>query len=326
MGEDLIISIIICTKNRPCDFSITLDSIYKQTYKPNYIVVIDDSCDSETRKAVDEYSDIIYFHPSNPTSGLSAARNAGLEYIPSDTDVVVFLDDDVTLDKNYLKEMNRKFILYPLADGMSGYLKDGYHTSPTWKKLIYAFIGFVLPPLVPVSIGSYHVTKTGSGTMPVFLDGPDPYKVEWLNGCNMAYRNSLFKYDGYRFDENLIGYSMGEDTLFSHKLYQSGKWFLISKKSLIEHRCSEENRMPPFKKLIMTFAYRRYIIQNLTKNKKISHLYYWWFCITFSASIFILCLIGKYEWKNLKNVSIARKYVSSEEDISKINKFMRGEE
>jgi glycosyltransferase involved in cell wall biosynthesis len=326
VGENLIIAIIICTKNRPRDFEITLDSIYKQIYKQNYIIIVDDSCDDETRDVVDEYSDIIYFHPIVPNSGLSAARNAGLEYVPNNTDIVLFLDDDVTLDKNYLKEMNKKFIRYPLADGMSGYLKDGYHTSPTWKKLIYAFIGFVLPPLVPVSIGSYHVTKTGGGTMPVFLDKHDPYKVEWLNGCDMAYRNSLFKYDGYRFDENLIGYSMGEDTLFSHKLYQSGKWFLISRESLIEHRCSEENRMPPFKKLIMTFAYRRYIIQNLTKNKMLASLYRFWFDLTFSISIFILCLIGKYEWKNLKNVSIARKYVSSEEDISKINKFIRGVE
>jgi glycosyltransferase involved in cell wall biosynthesis len=303
-----------------------LDSICKQIYKPNYIIIVDDSCDDETRDVVDEYSDIIYFHPIVPNSGLSAARNAGLEYVPNNTDIVLFLDDDVTLDKNYLKEMNKKFIRYPLADGMSGYLKDGYHTSPTWKKLIYAFVGFVLPPLVPVSINTCHVTRSGVPTMPLFL-GTDGISAEWLSGCNMAYRHSIFKQGDMRFfDENLMGYAMGEDMLFSHKLYTKGKSLRMEGKALIEHRCSDENRSDDFNKFIMIFGYRRYIIDIINNNSLKFYLYYQWFEKTFIISTFILCIVGKRNWEHISDCLLAKTYVSKEFGISNINKFLRGGE
>ena len=325
MGENLIISIIICTKNRPSDFSITLDSICKQNYKPNYIVVVDDSDDNETREIVDRYSDIIYFHSPTPNSGLSAARNAGLRYVPNETEIVLFLDDDVTLDTHYVEELKETFKAHPEISGASGQLKDEYHDSSMIKKIFYAIVGFILPPLVPVSINKCHITRmSGIGTIPLFVD-KDPISVEWLSGCNMAYRNSVFK-NGAKFDETLIEYGIGEDALFSHKLWLEGKHFAISRKSLIDHRISAENRMPPFKKLVMTFAYRRYLIQNFTKNKLLASLYYYWFAITFITSISILCLVGKAKLGYLKNALLSHWYIIEEPSIEKINKFIKGEE
>ena len=325
MGENLIISVIICTKNRPLDFSITLDSICKQNYLPYYIIVVDDSDDMETRQIIDEFSDIIYYHPRVPSSGLSAARNAGLEYVPTNTELVLFLDDDVTLDPNYLEELKNTFESHPEISGAGGQLKDWYHNSSPLKKIIYAAIGFVLPPLVPVSINKCHITKiTGVGTMPLFID-KDPSSVEWLSGCNMAYRYCIFENSKNKFDENLIEYGIGEDALFSHGLWLEGHRFAISRKSLIEHRISKENRMPPFKKMVMIFSYRRYLIQNFTKNKMLSSAYYYWFAATFITSTFILCLIGKYDWGYLKSSVISHWYVVSEPDIRNINKFIKGE-
>lgn len=324
MGKNLIISIIICTKNRPSDLSITLESIYKQICRPDFIVVVDDSDDNKTRKVIDKYSDIIYFHPSKPNSGLPEARNAGLRYVPNGTEIVLFLDDDVTLDNNYLLELNKKFKENSNFDGASGQIKDGYHNLSFPKKLIHIIIGYIIPPLVPLSIKSYHILRTGGGTTPVFID-KDPTSVEWISGCNMAYRYSLFKNKEKKFDETLIGYAMGEDALFSHKLYLNGKRFVIARKALIKHRCSSENRMPPFKKLVMIFAYRRYLIQNFTKNKTLASLYYYWFAMTFIMSIFILCLIRKQQWKYLNDALLSHWYIIEEPNILKINKFIQGE-
>jgi GT2 family glycosyltransferase len=256
---------------------------------------------------------------------LSAARNAGLRYVPNETEIVLFLDDDVTIDTHYVEELKETFKAHPEISGASGQLKDGYHNSSMIKKIFYAIVGFILPPLVPVSINKYHITRTaGIGTMPLFVD-KDPVSVEWLSGCNMAYRNSIFKNDA-KFDETLIEYGIGEDALFSHKLWLKGKRFAISRKSLIEHRISNENRMPPFKKLLMIFTYRRYLIQNFTENKILASLYYYWFAITFIASIFILCLIGKSKWEYLKNAFLSHWYIIEEPSIEKINKFIKGVE
>jgi GT2 family glycosyltransferase len=141
----------------------------------------------------------------------------------------------------------------------------------------------------------------------------------------MAYRSSVFK-QGAKFDETLVGYALGEDMLFSHKLHLVGKQLCRINTALIEHRCSEENRSDDLKMFIMTLAYRRYIINNITKNKILSKLYYWWFCTMLVLSISILCMIGKRNRECLSDCLLARTYVSNELDILKINKFVRGEE
>lgn len=323
MGESLIISIIICTKNRGRDLSITLESICLQKYKPNYIIIVDDSNNSETRKVIDEYSDIIYFHPSSPHSGLPAARNAGLKYVPPETEIVLFLDDDVTLDENYLFEMVKGFE-DKYVFGATGNLQTKYLNFSTWKKLILAGVGFVVPPLVPISIYNSCVKKSGVATTPIFDLGEYKTSVEWLSGCNMAYRNDIFK-QGARFDEALVGYAMGEDMLFSHKLYLSGKQICRINTALLEHRCSEENRSDDLKKIIMTLAYRRYIIENITNDKRLSNLYYFWFSNMFLLSAHILCAVGKRDKEYLSDCFTAKEYVSGEPNITKINRFLRGE-
>jgi glucosyl-dolichyl phosphate glucuronosyltransferase len=320
----LIVSIIICTKNRPRDLETTLGSICLQSFQPNYLVVVDDSSDNETKKIIDEYSDIIYFHPQIRNSGLPAARNAGLRYVPEDTDIVLFLDDDVTLNKNYLLEIVKKFENSPDIYGITGNIQTTYQCSPLWKKAIYAIIGFILPQLVPVSINSCRVTKSSVATMPLFCNDTKG-SVEWLSGCNMAYRHSVFK-QGARFDETLIGYAICEDLLFSHKLYLSGKRIWMENRALLKHRCSEESRTDSMKMLAMTFAYRRYVIDSITDNKILSKLYYIWFCITFIESAYILCAVGKRNAEYVSSCLAAKRYVSSEPNISKINKFLRGEE
>jgi glycosyltransferase involved in cell wall biosynthesis len=324
VGESLIVSIIICTKNRARDLSITLESICLQKYKPNYIIIVDDSNNSETRKVIDEYSDIIYFHPSSPHSGLPAARNAGLKYVPPETEIVLFLDDDVTLDENYLFEMVKKFEASSDIYGMTGNAQTIYQRSPLWKKVIYAIVGFVIPQLVPTSINSCLVTKSGIATSPLFYTD-NKWSMEWLSGCNMAYRHAIFK-QGAKFDEVLVGYAMGEDMLFSHKLYLSGKRLWMENKSLINHRCSEENRSDDLRKIIMTLAYRRYIIENITREETLSKLYYLWFSNMFLLSAHILCAVGKRDKEYLSDCFTAKKYVSREPNITKINRFIRGEQ
>jgi GT2 family glycosyltransferase len=136
----------------------------------------------------------------------------------------------------------------------------------------------------------------------------------------MAYRRNVFVNN--KFDETMIGYCMGEDVLFSNKLYREGKLLRIAKNARIDHRSSESNIT--FKQLVMIFAYRRYVLQNIIKNKSVAEMYYLWFAVTFFTSALILCIIGKRKWDYFFDTVQSHWYVIDEPDINKINYFLKG--
>ena len=101
-----VLSIIICTKNRPNDLKITLGSVFQQSFLPDSVVIVDDSTSDDTEILVRDYAastpvNLIYSHSPRPHSGLPAARNTGIKKIPDITEIILFLDDDVTLEKQY---------------------------------------------------------------------------------------------------------------------------------------------------------------------------------------------------------------------------------
>jgi glycosyltransferase involved in cell wall biosynthesis len=306
----LKIAVIICTKNRANDLDITLESIFHQTLLPDSLLIVDDSSNDVTEKIMKKYllllqTDLVYLHPKSPNSGLPAARNFGIASVPGSTDIIIFLDDDVTLDPRYLESIREPFLLSPKISGAGGYITTGYHTRPWYEKLFLAPIGFFIPTLVPVSLFHFRITKTGEALAPLFMQCTKKIgNVEWLSGCNMAYRISVFR-EGNIFDENFVRYAQGEDILFSHRLHKNGKKLLITKESRLHHRVSPEERMPSLVQLIMVFGYRKYAIQKFSGKGAAGSLYYWWFVVNFFMSAFILSLIQKNGLSYMKNTLMA---------------------
>jgi glycosyltransferase involved in cell wall biosynthesis len=232
------VAIIICTKNRATDLNITLQSVMKQTVKPTAILVVDDSDEIETTLVANQFPSVTYYHPFPSTGGLTAARNFGVHLIPDDTHIVLFLDDDVTLDTTYLKHIIDQFHVLSDTVGVGGLVTGGYNERKWYVKPILAILGFLLPTLIPASPFDYKVTRTGQATTPLYLK--PVHRVEWLSGCNMAYRKEVFY--NHEFYEPFKGYGFGEDVLFSHQLYREGKELLITTDAKIEHRVSKTNR------------------------------------------------------------------------------------
>src|SRR5262249_42693013 len=66
-------------------------------------------------------------------------------------------------------------------------------------------------------------------------------EVEFLSGCNMAYRRDVL--DALSFDERLAGYALGEDLEFSHRV--SRRWKLVlTPEARLEHRHAGGGRPP----------------------------------------------------------------------------------
>jgi len=103
------VSVIIPTMNRLKDLRITLSSIAEQSRIPNEVIVVDQSDDDCTKKFINDLASasnvLRYVHLD--TKSLTKARNLGLERATGE--VLLFLDDDVTLDKCYIERIIETF-------------------------------------------------------------------------------------------------------------------------------------------------------------------------------------------------------------------------
>src|SRR5579862_7177185 len=101
------ITVILCTYNRAETLGKALDSVAAQNMPISLtweVLVVDNNSRDRTREVVQQYAAKFpgrfrYFF--EPAQGLSRARNAGIAQATGD--VIAFMDDDVTLDCNWLR-------------------------------------------------------------------------------------------------------------------------------------------------------------------------------------------------------------------------------
>lgn len=118
------LTVIVPSRDRPDRLRTCLDSILATEYPAERyeILVVDNapSTDGTLRLIEDEYGDrgVRYLREDRP--GSASARNAGLKVV--DSDIVVFTDDDVRVDRHWLTETARGFEAAPDVTTVSGLL------------------------------------------------------------------------------------------------------------------------------------------------------------------------------------------------------------
>jgi GT2 family glycosyltransferase len=120
--------VIVATKNRAADLERMLATLGSQTRLPEELIIVDQSCGEDTRRIIDSFArdlkaagrrepEIIYLH--DPTLvGANGARNVGIER--SRGEILVFLDDDVLLEPEFMHELLRVYEESPGVGGVSG--------------------------------------------------------------------------------------------------------------------------------------------------------------------------------------------------------------
>lgn len=327
-----VLSIIICTKNRRNDLAITLQSVFLQSHLPDSILIIDDSVMQDTEDLIRECSAtvpirLVYIRSDKPHSGLPAARNTGIRNLPAATGIVLFLDDDVTLEKTYIESMLAVFGTHPEITGCTGHVTNDYSTRPAYEKFLLWIIGTINPVLVPASLVHPSITWTGEAVSPLFPKPERTYTwAEWLSGSNMAYRGTVFS-DGHFFDEHLTRYALGEDLLFSHLLFREGKILSLVYTARLVHRVSPGDRIPPLSRFVMTIGYRRYILKKIFGQTHRVDFAFPLFVVQFISAAFILSLKQSRNlryWKEaLKGYRAASRLIhtGTDSDLEKINEF-----
>ncbi|WP_285017305.1 glycosyltransferase [Novosphingobium sp. fls2-241-R2A-195] len=130
--------------------------------------------------------------------GLCRQRNAALRELSTETDVVVFLDDDFVVHNDYLAVIEETFADQSIVGATGDLLADGIHGEEIpFDAAALRLDGHTLPAFTPLR----------------------PRQA--LYGCNMAVRASAI--DGLWFDEALPLYGWQEDIDFTHQLGKRGR-------------------------------------------------------------------------------------------------------
>lgn len=105
-----LVSVVVCTRNRPAGAVAVLRDLMKQDY-PNFEVVLVDNAPSndETREAIEREfkNETRIRYILEPRPGLSKARNRG--WNEAKGDIVAYTDDDVLVDPHWVNGVVRGF-------------------------------------------------------------------------------------------------------------------------------------------------------------------------------------------------------------------------
>lgn len=204
------VSVVIPTYNRSALLRKTVDSVLNQHTRVTFeIVVIDNNSSDDTHDVV---ASIINDHPGKVRyvverkQGNAHARNRGIE--EANADIIAFVDDDVTVDENWLTSLKT------ILDSRTDLSFVGGKVLPAW----------VEPPpswLTPDHWAPLALLDYGPDELP--LGGQNP---SGLLTANIAFRRNVFKDTGMFLPDlqrvkNMIG-SM-EDHEFLLRVCRSGK-------------------------------------------------------------------------------------------------------
>jgi len=263
------VSIIIPTYNRVKDLDACLDSIINQTLLPKEIMIVDDSDNDEIENLIEqrekefkEKKMFLRYIRNEKERSSAIARNVGAENAKGE--IILFLDSDVILHKDYIREILKVYEGHQNAKGVQGYITN----SIKLPKLISNIHKFLF--LEHHEKNKCRVLPSTEQTYPYLTD--KIISCEWLSGSNKSYKKEIF--EEFKFDENLKKYSFKEDADLSYRIFKKypDSLFMTPYAKLI-HNVSQVGRIPKRELNNLKEIYRLYFfyknINQTFKNKLI---------------------------------------------------------
>jgi GT2 family glycosyltransferase len=173
---------------------------------------------------------------------------------------VHFLDDDVVLAEGYFEGLEKCFLRDRQVLGAGPAMDSEIRRSANWHDRLF---------LRDSNIGG-RVLASGVNVLPRRAGGAA--RVDWLSGCGMSYRTSVF--ERVRFDESLEGYCLGEDVAFSYRVGKMGK-LVVTQASRLEHRQSAVDRLTADAWTRQALAWRHAFVSE-HRREGLSLVAFWW--------------------------------------------------
>lgn len=231
------ISVIIPTYNRSFLLSVTLESLRNQTmpFEDFEVIIADDGSSDNTREILEEYYrwlDIKYYYQEDKGFRVAKARNMGIDN--AESEICIFVDSGVYLEKNALEEHIRLHseenwdVVIGNVYGFSS--KQDYRFSLREK---IQSIGISSTLRECISTNSYidtrilHYEKYGGDISAL----PAPWVFFWT--CHVSVRTDLIRKVG-GFDEAFTSWG-AEDLEFGYRLFCQGASFHFGKEAISMH-------------------------------------------------------------------------------------------
>lgn len=214
------VSVAIATRGRPGAVLRCLDTLLEGRVRPAEVIIVDQSEDDTTARAVAERQDhdtpILYIRQK--ASGLSASRNAAI--VATSRPILAVTDDDCVPHSNWISVIEQVFSAVDAPDAVTGRVL----------------------PLVDGSSDFHSVSLRSNTTRMNFCGKTIPWNVG--TGGNFAVKHEWFERIGY-YDERLGAGSPGraaEDADLLYRLLRAGAHIRYEPDAIIYHSRQDRNR------------------------------------------------------------------------------------
>ncbi len=224
------VTVILCTYNRCQSLAKALESLSASVMPPNReweVVVVDNNSKDATPQVATHFCELNparFRYLFESKQGKSFALNTAIR--ASRGDILAFVDDDVTVEQNWLHNLTACLQDREWAGAGGRILPPKDFSPPSWLALEG-----------PWSQGGVVCAQFDMGDFPVELKDAVPY------GTNMAFRKEMFETHGhFRVD---LGPRPGseirnEDTEFGQRLLIAGERLRYEPSAVVYHSILEE--------------------------------------------------------------------------------------
>jgi GT2 family glycosyltransferase len=218
----LKVSIVTPTYYRHVELPEYFASLQNQLTLPYEIILVDGAELEEGRSEdlVKKYkgSTKIPIHYYRKQGGTAIQRNYGIDFCKGD--IILFVDDDVRLEPNFIQEICRYFEADTLLKigGITGFRVGRYLNMQTNTRWIWYKRLKLLKTFSP---GKYDYQTGYPINNNAQSEFPGIREVDFMTTACTAYRVEVFR-NNFRFDSYFIGYGILEDAHLSLRVKQRG--------------------------------------------------------------------------------------------------------
>lgn len=207
-------AVLIATRNRPEQLNTLLISLRRSTKRISQVIIVSSGIDvSGVVNSHQASIPINYFN--SEISGQIAQKVKGIELIPSNTEWVMFLDDDVVIPEYSIDNLIDNYLTNSDYKDVAGF---GLNLNNIELRRPRALANLFLK-----IVGLYSGTPGAilkSGHAEKYLGSKEAIYTQWLNGLSV-WRYDLLKNYNPRFSR--IDYAAYEDVLFSYRVSKQHK-------------------------------------------------------------------------------------------------------
>ena len=287
MARNVKFSVVIPTRNREVPLTNLLRKLLTQTVLPNEIIIVDSSDDIQN--SYSEINKIIRYFYTNEKSA-ARQRNLGIANVEKNTEVLFFLDDDTNPNNEYFEKMLRTLISNN-AIGVSGL---AINPNKVWRVKPRGILGLIKRVTFLDSKVDGKLLVSGVA-IPVRNKESVIMETDWLIGCSCW---NYQKIKSLKFEEDFVGYSLGEDVIFSIQAKKFGK-LLVDTDVKFGHF-----ELPHVDTNIVQFnsmwVYNRFRIRKYLDRK--STFYFAFFYSTFARTIYTFLSLPKKPYTGAKQI------------------------